>query len=141
LKLKPLIFFFVLIIHSIKAQYYNLPNDYFFSLFTEKKLAEINNNIHTNLKPYIPFFSKKYLYVTDSHSLYKNSSLSKFIFLNHAIKIESPTEKFKLQLDPILNLEMGKDFADSLNNKIYTNTRGFIGLSLIHISEPTRQVR
>ena len=127
MKLKPLIFFFVLIIHSIKAQYYNLPNDYFFSLFTEKKLAEINNNIHTNLKPYIPFFSKKYLYVTDSHSLYKNSSLSKFIFLNHAIKIESPTEKFKLQLDPILNLEMGKDFADSLNSKIYTNTRGFIG--------------
>ena len=99
MKLKPLIFFFVLIIHSIKAQYYNLPNDYFFSLFTEKKLAEINNNIHTNLKPYIPFFSEKYLYVTDSHSLYKNSSLSKFIFLNHAIKIESPTEKFKLQLD------------------------------------------
>ena len=127
MKLKPLIFFFVLIIHSIKAQYYNLPNDYFFSLFTEKKLAEINNNIHTNLKPYIPFFSKKYLYVTDSHSLYKNSALSKFIFLNHAIKIESPTEKFKLQLDPILNLEIGKDFADTLNNKLYTNTRGFIG--------------
>ncbi len=48
------------------------------------------------------------------------------IELNHTDRSISKPRTFKLTIDPILNLTMGKDMADSTGKKIYTNTRGFI---------------
>lgn len=114
----------------LQAQFYNLPADYFFSLFTEKQLAEKDRAIHTGLKPYVPFFSDKYQHVEDSHQVFRfitNDPAVDAVFRKHLIRIEPKTEKFKLRLDPLLHLETGRDFSDSLNSPLFNNTRGFIG--------------
>jgi hypothetical protein len=127
LKLLPIIFLGFAFSFA-KAQFYNLPNDYFFSLLTEKKLAQKDSLIHAGIKPYIHLFSNKYEHVEDNHRIFKyivEDPALDFFFFKDAIRIEPKKEKFKIRLDPILNLELGKDFSDK--RKLYNNTRGFIG--------------
>lgn len=115
---------------QLKSQFYNLPEDYAFSLLTEKRLAEKDGSVHTTVKPYIPFFSTKYEHVPDSHRIFKyihDDPGLDAVFFKHLIHIEPKTANFKLRLDPLLNLEAGRDFSDSVKRLLYTNTRGFIG--------------
>lgn len=112
-----------------KGQFYNLPNDYFFSLITEKKLAEKDSSIHSSIKPYIHFFSDKYKHVADSHRVLKYITEDQFldkIFFDNLIHIRSKDRKYRLTIDPLLNLEMGRDTEDTIFRKLYTNTRGFV---------------
>jgi hypothetical protein len=116
------------------AQFYNLPGDYFFSIPTEKKLAAPDSAVHSGLKPYIHFFSDKYIFVADSHRVYKyihDDPAIDEIFYKHLIRIEPPHENFRLRLDPLLNFEAGRDLAAKTKKTIYTNTRGFIGSGYI----------
>ncbi|MEO6305229.1 MAG: hypothetical protein ABIP51_18865 [Bacteroidia bacterium] len=107
-----------------------MPNDYNFSLLTDRALAVKDSAIHSGIKPYIHFFNPKYVHVPDTHRIFKyivdDQALDAFFF-KHVIRIEPKQENFKLRLDPILNFEVGKDFSDTLNRKLSTNTRGFIG--------------
>ncbi len=119
---------------SYKAQFYNLPNEYSFSLLTEKVLAGRDSSIHSGIKPYIPFFSKKYAHVADSHRVFKfivDDPAIELIFYNHFLRVEPKNEKFKLYIDPILNLEVGRNLSDSVSQWLYTNTRGVIASGAI----------
>ena len=40
--------------------------------------------------------------------------------------IKDSSSKFSLTIDPLFNLELGKDLADSSGEKLYKNTRGFL---------------
>lgn len=115
---------------TIKAQFYDLPADYIFSLLTQRQLAEPDSSIHCSLQPYIPFFSKKYEQVADTHRVYKyivEDPAVEAIFYKHLIRIEPKNENFKLHLDPLLNLELGKGYSSDHNAWLYNNTRGFVG--------------
>ena len=111
------------------AQFYNLPNDYSFSLLGEKQLAFKDSTIHSGLKPYIHFFSPKYGHVADSHRVFKyitDDPALELIFYKHFLRVEPKKEKFKLRVDPLLNLEFGMDFIHKEYGRLYTNTRGVI---------------
>ena len=118
-----------LISFSGKAQFYNLPNDYSFSILTEKKLAARDSSIHSSLKPYIHFFSEKYNYAGDTIRQFKYITEDPFIdavFHKHLINIAPKKQNFEFYIDPLLNFEYGRDVADTAQKNLYTNTRGFI---------------
>ncbi|PBQ31736.1 hypothetical protein CNR22_08115 [Sphingobacteriaceae bacterium] len=113
----------------LKAQFYNLPNDYSFSLLTERGLAAKDSSIHTGVKPYIHFFSNKYIHVADSHRVFKyinDDPAIDLVFYKHFFRVEPKKEKFKLRLDPLLNLEYGEDPSDKKLRRAFVNTRGVI---------------
>ncbi|MBA2610609.1 MAG: hypothetical protein H0U95_01470 [Bacteroidetes bacterium] len=111
-----------------------MPNDYHFSLLTERALAAKDSAIHTNVKPYIHFFNNKYIHVADTHRIFKyitdDPALDAFFF-KHVVRVEPSKENFKLRLDPILNFEEGKDVSDTLKRRLNTNTRGVIASGYI----------
>ncbi|MDX2172532.1 MAG: hypothetical protein SFY56_05385 [Bacteroidota bacterium] len=117
-----------------KAQFYNLPNDYSFNTLTQKQLAKKDSNTHSGIQPYIPFFSDKYLHVSDTHRIFKyivDDPALDVVFFKHVIRVEPHNENFKLRLDPILNLEIGRDFSDTITRYLNNNTRGFIASGII----------
>jgi hypothetical protein len=119
--------------HYSKSQFYNLPSEYHFALLTEKQLAARDSHIHTGIKPYIPFFSTKYNHVSDTFKLFRfihDDPGVNIVFYRHLINISPKKENFTLTLDPLLNLEGGRDSPDNSNN-LYNNTRGFIGTGRI----------
>ncbi len=126
----------VLILASFngRSQFYNMPNDYHFSLLTERSLAAKDSTIHSGIKPYIHFFNTKYVHLADTHRIFKyitDDPALDAMFFKHVIRVEPPKENFKLRLDPILNFEEGRDFSDTLNSRLNTNTRGLIGSGYI----------
>lgn len=124
----------LLISSAAKAQFYNLPNDYNFSLLTERKLALKDSSIHSGIKPYIHFFSPKFVHEADSHQIFKyitEDPALDIAFYKHLIAIEPHNQNYKLRIDPILNFQVGKDIADSNGSKLTTNTRGFIASAYI----------
>ncbi len=134
---KYLVFFTLYLLSgSLKAQFYNLPNDYFFSAFTQRQLARIDSTqTHASIQPYIPFFNKKYEFVADSHQLFKyvadDPAINK-IFFDHLIHVTSKVGKYEFKVDPLLNFEFGRAMYDTTKTqKISTNTRGFIASGTI----------
>lgn len=116
------------------AQFYNLPSDYSYALLTERKLAEKDSSIHSSVKPYIPFFSDKYKHVEDSFRVFRYITDDDFldkVFFDHLLHIKSKEKKYRLTVDPILNFETGKDAEDTLQRRLYNNTRGFIATGSI----------
>ncbi len=126
--------FFFLLLQSAYGQFYNLPSEFNFSQLTQKQLAAADSSLHTSVQPYIPFFSDKYRHVSDSHRVFKyvkDDPGVNVIFYDHLIHAGSKKKNFSITLDPLLNLQAGRDFADSLRAGAYTNTRGFIGSGTI----------
>ena len=124
-------FFLYLMNFSLKAQVYHLPNDYFFDLLSQRQLAKIDSEqIHSGIKPYILFLNKKYEFVPDSYRIFKYISddpLIDKIFFHHLIHIKSKTKEYEFKIDPLLNVETGRENYDTIkSSKIYTNTRGFL---------------
>ncbi|MBL7918063.1 MAG: hypothetical protein JNM96_06675, partial [Bacteroidia bacterium] len=129
-----IIFVFLIAVFSSKAQFYNLPAEYGFSLLTERNLAAKDSSIHTGVKPYIHFFSNKYVYQADSQIVLKYISedpAADLIFYKHLINVESKKENYKLRIDPLIGYDLGKDLADTMNRKLGNNTRGFIASAYI----------
>ncbi len=119
---------------SYKAQFYNLPNDYIFNVLTQKQLAKKDSSLHSGIQPYIPFFSAKYYNVADTHRIFKyivDDPALDVVFFKHVIKVEPRNENFKLRIDPLLNLELGKDLSDTNYRILSNNTRGFIASGYI----------
>jgi hypothetical protein len=124
-------FIFCLKSISLKSQFYNLPNDYFFNTFSQRQLAKLDSEqIHSSIQPYIPFFNKKYEFVGDTHRVFKYISddpLLNKVFFDHLIHIKSKTGKYEFKVDPLLNIELGNAYYDTAQRqRISTNTRGFI---------------
>jgi len=118
----------------LKAQFYNLPNDYNFALLTEQNLAKKDSSIHSSIKPYIHFFSKKYIHEADSYKIFKfitDDPALDLAFYKHLIAIEPKESNFKLRIDPILNYHIGKDIEDSTGRKLLTNSRGILATAYI----------
>jgi hypothetical protein len=119
---------------STKAQFYDLPTEYGFSLLTEKQLAKKDSSVHCGVKPYIPFYSQKYLHVTDSHRIFRfieDDPLLDIIFFKDFLRVNRKDEKFKIKIDPLINIESGRDLNDSSSTNIYTNSRGIIAAGSI----------
>ena len=117
-----------------RAQFYNLPNDYSYSLLTEKVLAQKDSSVHSSVKPYIHFYSDKYKHVADSYRVFRFITDDPFldkVFFDHLIHIKSRDKKHILTIDPLLNIESGRDAEDTLRRSLYTNTRGFIASGYI----------
>jgi hypothetical protein len=134
-KIAPLLFLVLQFISSgVNAQFYNLPNDYSYALLTERELAKPDSSIHSALKPYIHFFSPKYEHVADTHKVFKFISedviLDK-VLVDHLLHIKSKDKKYRFTVDPLLNFETGRDSEDTINRKLYVNTRGFIAAGYI----------
>jgi hypothetical protein len=127
------LFLFVLLfsIQSIKAQFYNLPNEYFFNTITQKNLSKIDSvQTHSSIEPYIPFFNKRYEFVADSYKIFKyitdDIAIDK-VFFDHLIHIKSKDKKYEFKVDPLLNIELGRAYSDTTKYiNTSTNTRGFI---------------
>ncbi len=127
--------FFILsfISQTIKAQFYNLPSEFFSNTLSQRHLATVDSaeQIHSSVQPYIPFFNKKYNYVGDTFRVFKfikdDKGIDK-VFLDHLIHIKSKQAgKFDFRIDPLLNLENGRaEYDTTKTQKISTNTRGFI---------------
>ncbi len=125
---------FILFIFScylnLKAQFYNLPNNYFFDKLTQKKLAKKDSSIHESMQPYILFYNQNYSFIEDSFKLFKyivDDPALDAMFNKHVIKIEPEKFDFKLKLDPIIGIETGVNAATDSLVRLFTNTRGFIG--------------
>lgn len=127
---KLLCFAFIFTINKfVHAQFYNLPNDYSFGLLTESVLAKKDSAIHNAIQPYIPFFSDKYKFVADSHKIFRYITEDRFldkVFYDHLLQFKSKNQKYYITVDPLLNLELGRDSEDTLFRRLYTNTRGII---------------
>lgn len=128
------ILFFTLHFFQTKGQFYNMPTENSFSLLTERVLAEKDSSVHSGLKPYVPFFSKKYIHVPDTHKLFKfitDDPLLDLTFKKHLITIKPRNENFKLTVDPVLNINIGNDYFYSRKSQTSTNSRGFIATGAI----------
>ncbi|MBI3519675.1 MAG: hypothetical protein HY062_10005 [Bacteroidetes bacterium] len=129
-------FIFYLLSGSLKSQFYNLPNDYFFGTFTQRQLAQIDSEqTHPAIQPYIPFFNKKYEFVADSYKVFKfisDDPIIDKVFFDHLIHVKSKTGKYEFKVDPLLNFEFGRAMYDTAKmQKTSTNTRGFIASGTI----------
>lgn len=129
-------FIFYLLSGSVKSQFYNLPNDYFFSTLSQKQLARLDSEqLHSSIQPYIPFFNKKYEFVADTHHILKYIADDPFVqkaFFKHLIHLKSKTNTYDIKVDPLLNVEAGQARYDTAESqRIYTNTRGFIASGAI----------
>lgn len=95
-------------------------------------MADFNASLHTSFKPMVGGFSEKYQHQTDSNLIIRSKNrqgLTDALFNKHLIRIQSKVddeEHYDLFIDPLINFQAGKDFSDSGNEKLYTNTRGFI---------------
>jgi hypothetical protein len=129
-------FIFYLLTQPLFAQFYNLPNDYFFNTFTQRQLARIDSDqVHSGIQPYIPFFNKKYEFVGDSQLIFKylaDDPIIEKVFFDHLIHIKPKSGKYEFKIDPLLNIETGNATYDTTNSqRISTNTRGFIASGAI----------
>ena len=87
-----------------------------FMLNFEKELHEISNKKHTANKPYL--FSNKDSVIEKKDGKWLSRKW------NYEHFIQEKTTDFSLTLNPIINLEIGKEFGN--DKTIYTNTRGII---------------
>lgn len=53
------------------------------------------------------------------------------LFHKHFIDVNKHEDKFQLKIDPIINIEGGRDLQDKTGKNLYTNTRGIIGAGKI----------
>ena len=122
---------------SLKSQFYNLPNEYFFNNFSQRQLARVDSEqLHSSIQPYIPFFNTKYEFVSDtSYKILKylaDDPTVEKIFYDHLIHIKSKMGKYEFKVDPLLNIEVGAASYDTTKSqRITTNTRGFIASGTI----------
>lgn len=128
-KLLCILFLFPLLLF---AQQKNLPLNREWSLFLEREINKSDSiNITSNFKPYIESRSlsieRLYELNSEGKSAAKERSLfRRKLFDENLIIIKDTTDKFYLTIDPLFNLEFGKDLKDSLNEKLYKNTRGVL---------------
>ena len=119
----------LLISSTVRAQFYSLPQDHAFNLLTERQLAPRDSTINQGIQPYLPAFDKRHHFVADTHTVFrfiKDDPAIDLIFRRHFIDINPAKERFRLYIDPLLNLEAGRDLRDSSGKFLYTNTRGVV---------------
>lgn len=122
---------FVICLNSTAQQLnYPLANPYFNNI--EKKLYYPDNSFHTSVKPWLTTEINRMLSIDSMQNLYNiESPYSQKIynwawnklFNQHFFDVQK--DGFHFTIDPVLNLEAGKDIELNDGNK-YVNTRGFL---------------
>lgn len=120
------------------GQQQNLPLNREFGLVNQKVFNDINSNVHTSFQPINQSFIKS---ISDSilskseHKFYlANISKSEkkprnfFKWMYRSMFYENlmivDTGNFYLTVDPLFNIELGKDSEDPSGKTLYKNTRG-----------------
>ena len=120
------------------AQQQNLPLNREFGLINQKVFNAFENNVHTSFQPINQSFIKsisdsalrnseqEYYLINISKSEKKPSNFFKWMYRSIAYDnfMVVDTGKFYLTVDPLLNIEMGKDSEDQSGKSLYKNTRG-----------------
>jgi hypothetical protein len=129
-----------LFVEYMYAQQQNLPLNREFNLVNQKVFNSFGNNTHTSFQPtcqsYIQKDSisgiskseRKYYFINLSNSEKKPKDFFKWMyrtaFYENFLVVD--TGKFYLTIDPLLNIEMGKDSEDPSGKNLSKNTRGLI---------------
>ncbi len=120
-----LIFFSV----QLFAQQFFLPlgRDYLTSF--DGSVNKLSSNFHSSFKPYLQSKISNYDSLTDYSTRYasfidkrKYKWIWKDLFNKRFITIRS--EDFSMDIDPLMNICIGKDLTDSAGGLLYNNTRG-----------------
>ncbi len=111
-----LLFFFI---PALLIAQQNLPLNREWTLDHEKKIQKDSSVLLSCFKPYLitPVHSQK----DKTRSLLYRKIKKESLFI-----VNDTADKFYLTLDPLLNLEAGKDLANSTEKQVYKNTRGFL---------------
>ena len=123
-----------------KAQQQNLPLNREFGLVNQKVTNGFENNIHTSFLPLNQSFieslsdsilsksERKFYLINISKSEKKPRNFFKWMyrsaFFENLLVVD--TGKFYMTIDPLINVEMGKDSEDNSGQTLYKNTRGVI---------------
>ena len=114
----------------IFSQQYNLPLNHLFSYELEKEILQSKEIIHTGFKPLLKSavnqsINDSTIFPTIGISRrYDKSYVSRKLFHEHLISLD--TGMVKLTIDPLLNLEFGRELQDDPRAiPLYKNTRGF----------------
>ena len=111
-----LLFFNLFLVFSSFSQQSNATFGKSFMLNFEKNHHLISNNIHTPNKPYL--FSNQDSLIVKKEGKWLNKKWNSENF------VQVQSNDYSLTLNPVLNLEIGKEFGNE--KTIYTNTRGII---------------
>ncbi len=111
-----LLFFFI---PAVLFAQQNLPLNRQWTLDDEKKIQEDSVKISSCFKPYIvtPVPPQRDKTKGLLYRKIKKESL---------LIVKDSADRFGLAIDPLFNLETGKDLADTSGEKLYKNTRGFL---------------
>ncbi len=129
--------------HHAFSQQQNSTLNREFNLIQTKVYNEFGTSVHTSFQPIIQSHvvsSSQLNWLSESEKIIYNSSLQKHTpkpksalkWLNQSFLYQHflvvDTGNFYLTIDPLLNLEYGKDAEDKRTNidNIYTNTRGLM---------------
>ena len=122
--------FFILVIfcNFLIAQQSNIPLNREIIISLDSILNSVDVPFHTNIKPYLKsqvceyYNYNSFIYGTPSDK--KKSLLYRKLFRESFIVIDS--SDYHLTIDPLFNLELGKDFKGSSKSYLYKNTRGIL---------------
>ncbi len=124
--------FFVFCMNSIFAQQ-NLPLNREWNVWNVGMCVKIGENHDEpptiNLKCIPAAVSAFYPIIAPVSFQQKDKSINWFVrkFKRESLIIVNDTaDKFHLTIDPLFNFQYGKDLADKKDEKLYTNTRGFL---------------
>ena len=118
-----IVFFPILFCTPLLAQQKNLPLSRDFNFPVAIELGKIDSN-SPSFSNIFPLNETKINLKNVSNT--KISLLKRKLFHQSLIIINDTSEKFHLTIDPLFNIELGKDLQDSSNEKLYKNTRGLL---------------
>jgi hypothetical protein len=111
------------------AQTLLFPTDYLFDLKRqEMALNDTDVIVHTAQQPFLykavaPDTLKKVRY--DADPFFDKVFYENFIQVRHTDRSSGYNRTFNLDINPLVNFYFGKDFEDTLSDKVQYNTRGF----------------
>jgi len=120
--------------YNIFAQQQNLPLNREFNLVNQKVFNQ--NNIHTSFQPILinnieqkdTLLSKiereDYLININKTHINNRSWFTRKLFYENLVIVD--TNNFYLTIDPLINLEMGRDNFSKIDQTLYNNTRGIL---------------
>ena len=138
LKRALLLLLIITLVGDLFSQQQNLPLNREFGLINQKVYNQFGNNVHTSFLP----LNQSHIRIdtisglTKSENIFYNANLSKseqkprnfFKWMYRTMFFENfmvvDTGKFHLTVDPLFNIEMGKDQEDQSGETLYKNTRG-----------------
>ncbi len=131
---KIVLFLVVFNVVVVFAQQQNLPLNREFNLLNQKVFNQDSNTIHTSFLPINQSFIKtdiqrpegdeNFLINISKEEKRERSWVIRKMFFENFLIVD--TGNFYLTIDPLLNIEMGKDSKDTSGTTLYKNTRGII---------------